>query len=150
MDFADKWEAFDWMYRKQLGRRNLTEELVIYCRGKMYEARKNTISNAYGNNQYAKEVGGESLHQAKPHNKTRFQLAEELGVKEGAIKEAYEFSRGVDKVKEVSPEASEKILNGTSGLSTLMIFYAKSGGFMQDSMHNYRVEHFTKLKNVEF
>ena len=30
MDFPDKWTAFDWMYRKQLGRRNLTEAQRTY------------------------------------------------------------------------------------------------------------------------
>jgi hypothetical protein len=40
MDFADKWAAFDWMYKNQLGRRNLTEAQRTYLVGKMYEARK--------------------------------------------------------------------------------------------------------------
>ena len=44
MDFSDKWAAFEWMYRKQLGRRNLTEPQKAYMIGKMYEARKNTES----------------------------------------------------------------------------------------------------------
>ena len=36
MDFDDKWAAFEWMYRKQLGRRNLTDEQRTYMIGKMY------------------------------------------------------------------------------------------------------------------
>lgn len=45
MDFADKWAAFEWMYKKQLGRRNLTDEQRTVLTGKMYEARMHTISN---------------------------------------------------------------------------------------------------------
>ncbi len=41
LDFADKWGAFEWMYKNQLGRRNLTDEQRTMLIGKMYEARKN-------------------------------------------------------------------------------------------------------------
>ncbi len=43
MEFADKWEAFEWMYKKQLGRRNLTEENRMYVTGKMFESRKKHV-----------------------------------------------------------------------------------------------------------
>ena len=45
MRFEDKWEAFDWMYKNQLGRRNLTDEQRHYLLGKMYEARKHAVGN---------------------------------------------------------------------------------------------------------
>ena len=35
IDFPDKWAAFDWMYKEQLGRRNLTEQQRSYMIGKM-------------------------------------------------------------------------------------------------------------------
>lgn len=40
MIFLDKWEAFDWMFRKQLGRRNLSNEQRLRLIGQMQEIRK--------------------------------------------------------------------------------------------------------------
>ena len=40
MSFNDKWAAFDWMYKNQLGRRNLTDAQKTYLLGKLYESRK--------------------------------------------------------------------------------------------------------------
>lgn len=49
MKFANKWEAIEWMLKNQLGRRNLTEQQISYLRGKMYEARKQNLGGARGN-----------------------------------------------------------------------------------------------------
>ena len=55
MEFTDKWAAFEWMYRKQLGRRNISDEQKTYLLGKLYEARKQTRGGDRGN-QYTKEA----------------------------------------------------------------------------------------------
>ena len=57
MDFPDKYAAWDWMYRKQLGRRNLTKEHRDYLIGKMYEAEKRMRGGNHGN-QYTKMASG--------------------------------------------------------------------------------------------
>ena len=54
MTFTDKWDALDWMCKKQLGRRNLTDEQRTVLIGKMYEARKKSVGGT-GANQHTKE-----------------------------------------------------------------------------------------------
>jgi hypothetical protein len=106
MSFPDKWAAFEWMYKNQLGRRNLTDEQRTYMIGKMYEARK----KSHGGDRKSSDQSG---HLIKP--KTRKAMAKELGVGEGTVQRAEHFKDGVDALREVSPEAADKVLNGKTG-----------------------------------
>ena len=101
MDFADKWSAFEWMYKNQLGRRNLTDEQRTYMIGKMYEARKQS-------------VGGQIRGSAQSGHaiRTSEQIAKEIGVGKETVKRSEKFSKGVDALREVSPKAADKVLNG--------------------------------------
>ena len=113
VQFADRWEAFEWMYRKQLGRRNLTDEQRRYMVGKMYEARKNSA----GNKTSARNPDGTFQSDQTGHNgnsKTRKALADELGVGEGTVQRAESFAKGVDKIRAVDPDAADKVLSGES------------------------------------
>lgn len=107
MDFADKWQAFDWMYRNQLGRRNLPDAQRAYMWGKMQEARKNSKGGNRGN-QYTKvaKCHGDTLAN------TAEQIAQEVGVSPSTIVRAERFAKGVDAIREESPEAADKILRG--------------------------------------
>lgn len=109
MHFADKWEAFEWMYRKQLGRRNLTDEQRTVLIGKMYEARKNT----HGGDRKSSTQNG-NLNEPQ---RVSDQIAQELGIAKNTVIRAERFSKGIDKLKEVSEEAAEKVLAGGSGVS---------------------------------
>lgn len=66
-NFTDKWAAFDWMYKNQLGRRNLTAEQRIYLIGKLYEARKYSHGGECGN-QYTKLPSDQSGHMIQSRN----------------------------------------------------------------------------------
>ena len=92
------------MYRKQLGRRNLTEEQKTYMIGKMYEGRKNTAS--FKGNQYTMSGGAQN---APKHKRMSEILAEELGVGKDTVKRSEKFAKGVDAIREVSPDAAEKV-----------------------------------------
>ncbi len=109
MQFADKWEAFDWMYKKQLGRRNLTDEQRTVLIGKMYEARK----NRHGGD---RKPSAQNEHM-KESLRTSAQIAKEIGVGVETVKRAEKFAKGIDAIKEVSPEAAETILKGNSGVT---------------------------------
>ena len=118
MAFPDKWTAFDWMYRKQLGRRNLTEERKTYMIGKMYEVRKKT--EAFKGNQYTKSGGTQNGHHQKPHRKkgkTASIIGEELGIGANTVRRAEEYARGVDTLKGVSTDAAEILLKGESAIT---------------------------------
>lgn len=119
MDFADKWAAFEWMYKKQLGRRNLTDEQRTVLIGKMYEARKNSVGGDRGN-QYTKEASAQNEHMAKP-GRTADAIAEELGIGKETVKRAEKFSKGIDALKEENPEAAEKVLQGGSGVTKALV-----------------------------
>ena len=117
MDFSDKWAAFEWMYKKQLGRRNLTDEQRTMLIGKMYEARKQTVAVFYGNQHTSTEVLHQNGGEAKKRYGTAAAIAEELGVGEGTVQRAVDFTKSVDAIREQSPEAAEKILQGGSGVT---------------------------------
>ena len=109
LHFADKWAAFDWMYKNQLGRRNLTDEQRTYTIGKMNEARKKSVTNETGVNQYTKVDGRQT---GTEPNRIAGQIAEELGVGRRTVNRAAAFAKGVDALRKVSPEAAETVLTG--------------------------------------
>lgn len=118
MDFADKWAAFEWMYRKQLGRRNLTEQQKAYMIGKMYEARKNTQGGT-GANQYTvdKEQTGQNVHSATRReikDGTSGEIGKEFGIDSKTVRRNEQFAKGLDAIADVSKEAADKILKGES------------------------------------
>ena len=116
MNFIDKWAAFEWMYRKQLGRRNLTPEQKRYLIGKTYEARKNTQGGT-GANQYtaAKEQTGQNVHSAtrrETKDGTAGEIGREFGVDGKTVRRAEHFAKGLDRAAEVDPEFKGEILTG--------------------------------------
>lgn len=101
MQFADKWEAFDWMYKNQLGRRNLTDEQRTYLLGKLYEARK----QAHGGDRKSSDQIGHLIH-----GRIKEKIAEEQGVGQGTVQRAEHFAKGIDAIREQEPELAENIL----------------------------------------
>ena len=118
MDFPDKWAAFEWMYKNQLGRRNLTDEQRTYMIGKMYEARKQSQG---GNREMQHDENGRftasSQNGALRNGKTSIQIAKEIGVGQKTVERAEKFSKGVDTLRKVSPEAADKVLEGKSKIT---------------------------------
>lgn len=120
MDFADKWAAFDWMYKKQLGRRNLTDEQRMMILGKMYEARKKSAGAQEGNQNAAKQCTQTGYIEKAPARVSE-QIAQELGIAKNTVIRAGRFAKGVDAIRAVSPAAAEKILEGKSGVTKATI-----------------------------
>lgn len=114
MDFADKWQAFDWMYGNQLGRRNLTLEQKTYLIGKQYEARKHTHGGT-GANQYTVLQSDQSGHTA--HGRIRDQIAKEHGIGQGTVQRAEIYAKGIDAIRESEPELADKILKSEANVS---------------------------------
>lgn len=115
MEFADKWEAFEWMYRKQLGRRNLTEEQKAYMVGKMYEARKKSVGAPERNTNNSK-VNVDKMSELKARREqqagTAGQIGKEFGLDGRTVRRAEQFAKGVDKADEVVPGFREQVLSG--------------------------------------
>lgn len=112
--FADRWEAFEWMYRKQLGRRNLTTEQKTYMIGKMYEARK----RSQGGDRRSEEFSnGQNVHlkdRREIKDGTAGEIGNEVGMNARSVRRAEKYAKGVDKIREVDPETADKILSGES------------------------------------
>ena len=103
MDFPDEWAAYDWMYSKQLGRRNLTESQRLYMIGKKQEARKNT----HGGDRKSSDHFGHLIT-----GRSRKAIADELGVSEGTVQRAEKYAKGIDAIKGISQDAANAVLNG--------------------------------------
>lgn len=113
MIFLDRYEAKDWIIKNQIGRRNLNQEQKLRLIGQMQENRKKSHGGERGN-QYTSEPKGQNEPLPKS---TAAQIAEEVGVSESTVKRAEKFSKGIDVLQEVAPEAADKILKGGSGIT---------------------------------
>lgn len=110
MEFADKWAAFDWMYKNQLGRRNLTEQQRTTLIGQLGIARMQSRGGDRGN-QYTKlanrQNGGMPERQI-----TSDQIAKELGIGSRTVDRAISYAKGINAISNVSPDTANRILNG--------------------------------------
>jgi len=112
-DFANKYEAIDWIIKNQLGRRNVTNEQKSYLRGIRYENEKAKVGGNHGN-QHTKV--------AKDHNdllpkNTAQRIAKEINVSEPTIKRNAQVAKGLDVIAEVSPEKKAEVLRSESDLT---------------------------------
>lgn len=113
MDFADKWEAFDWMYKKQLGRRNLTDEQKTYLLGKLYEARKKSIGAPTENNNAEKQRMQNAFIESHGRTMRTYDvIAQEQNVNPSTVQRSEHFAQGLDRAEEVVPGFRQEILNG--------------------------------------
>lgn len=87
MDFADESEVMEWMDRNQIGRRNLSPDMMSYIRGRMY----NRMKEAHGG---ARESSGQNVHLPK----TSEILAQQTGVSEKTVRRDEQYFKAVEKV----------------------------------------------------
>lgn len=118
MDFPDKWAAFEWMYKNQLGRRNLTDEQRTYTIGKMKEARKQSVGAPAENKNAQKQMHQNGVIVSDGHKHgTASAIAFELGIGRNTVDRAEKFAKGVDALREVSPVAADKVLSGKANVT---------------------------------
>lgn len=114
MDFADKWAAVEWVFRKHFGRRNLTEKETAYYMGKMYEARKKSVGQHEGN-QYTRMENGQNVQIPTLREKkdgTAGIIGKEFGVDGKTVRRAEHFAKGLDRAAEVDPDFKREVLAG--------------------------------------
>jgi len=99
--FVDIEEALAWIDQNQLARRNLTDEQRLLVLGRMYERQKKAVGRP------EKSAQNEHISQ-----RTAEKIASLAGVGQATVRRAAEFAKDVDAIKEVAPEAAEKILKG--------------------------------------
>lgn len=120
MIFADRLEAIEWMYRNQLGRRNLSDEMRSYVRGKLYESQKK-IRGGTGANQHTTKQSGHNVHSARSKkptgDKTATRIGQEYGVNARTIRRDADYAAAVDKAESVVPGFKDSILSGSMKIS---------------------------------
>ncbi len=111
--FDNRYEAISWICKNQLGRRNLSEKQRRYLIGQRYDAEK--IALSLRGNQYTstdKSACDKTCHK-QTDTRTRKRIAEEVGISEGSVQNAFYYAKGVDAAEEVLPGVKEDLLSET-------------------------------------
>ena len=116
MQFDDKWQAFDWMYKNQLGRRNLTDEQRRYLLGKLYEARKHTHGGDRKSEDFSSGQNG-----ALKNGRVRDQIMKEQNVGQKTVERSEHYAHGIDAIREEEPALAESILKAETKVSKVAI-----------------------------
>ena len=107
--FENRYEALSWICRNQLGRRNLTPMQKKYLIGERYDAEK----MVHGGDRKSEDAksSDKSCH-LESESRTRKRIAEESGISEGSIQNAFNYARGVNAAEEVFPGIKNDLLLG--------------------------------------
>lgn len=103
---ADREAVKQWMYRNQLGRRNLSPADASELRGRMYNARKKTKSEAGSKGGASKAQNDTCL------KSTADEVAAETGVSAATVKRDGEYAAAVDEVAKTDPAIRSKVRQG--------------------------------------
>lgn len=114
----DEWAAIDIAYNYQTGRRNLTKEETAYYIGKKYEARKKSVGAPMANANARKQLPQNGAIDSEPKDYgTAAAIGRELGIGKNTVNRAEKFAQGVDALREISPEAADKVLSGKANVT---------------------------------
>ena len=120
-DFGSRDEVLIWIISTQIGRRNLTQEQMVFFRGVHYEMERKAWGRSDGLN---KKVSGNNYHLLENQNvndtpiqTTADKLAEQYNVSERTIRSDAAAARTINAIGEVDPEAKQKILSGKGGIN---------------------------------
>lgn len=114
MDFPDRHAAIVWMCKKQIGRRNITDEQRTVLIGEAYKAQKLSIGGDRGTDHDASGKFSASPHfeDLRKRQKTASKIAEQFGVGKSTVERAEQFLDGLNAAEEVVPGFKEAVLAG--------------------------------------
>lgn len=116
LQFDSELDAQVWIIANQFARRNLTEEMKAYLRGKRYEVEKEL---------HGGDRKSEAVKKSKPQNGVLInttninasRLADEHNVSKNTIVRDADYSVGIDALSEINREDADTILSGKSDLT---------------------------------
>lgn len=111
MDFPDRHAAIVWMCKKQIGRRNITDEQRTVLIGEAYKAQKMSKGGDRGN-QFTKEASHQNEDLPKRRSKTSERIASAFGVGKATVERAEQFLDGLNAAEAVVPGFKEAVLAG--------------------------------------
>ena len=121
MDFVDKLAAFEYMHENQLGRRNLTDEEREVEIGKLYKVRKkragNTTSARNPDGTFQSGQNDRNGNRREIKDGTAGIIGKQYGVSEKNVRRAEKYADGIDALRNVSQDATDKILSGGTSVS---------------------------------
>lgn len=123
MEFPDKWSAAEWMCKKQLGRRNLSDDQKAYTIGQAYEMRKKSRGGQDGN-QNAKRIrqnDGIVLTARETKDGTAGVIGKEMNVSVRYVDRAGKFAKAVDHADEIVPGFKDAILTGKANTTQQLV-----------------------------
>jgi ParB family chromosome partitioning protein len=107
MTLPDRDAAKQWIWRNQLGRRNLHPDAAALMRGRLYNAEKKAPGAPVGNDNRAIQ-----RDQSDPVERTADRLASELGVSAPTIKRDGRFADAVDTLAPYIPDLPRAVMGG--------------------------------------
>lgn len=112
LEFESEWHALEYIYKKQMGRRNLTLQQKNYALGKLYEARKQIQG---GKREMVFDERGKfaaSRQSDDLRGRTNELIAKEQNTDPRTVDRAYVFSKAVDKGEADVPGFRDAVLSG--------------------------------------
>ncbi|MCD8225016.1 MAG: ParB N-terminal domain-containing protein [Clostridiales bacterium] len=111
--FPDEYAVLAFIYKTQLGRRNLTPQQRKYLIGKQYNAEK--MSRPFHGNQYTSvsESGPVQNEQEQNSGLTCERIARENNTNSAYVRRAAKYADGIDAAEDTDPGIKHDILSGT-------------------------------------
>lgn len=130
LSFDDRLAAREWVLKNQLGRRNLSPDMIAYLRGRLYDTRKEREGRPNKRSQNETVISG----------RTSEKIAAETGVHRQTIMRDAAFATAVDEIaKNTDQEVKQAILNGTMRMTREeTVNLAKQGADKQQLFVNQR------------
>lgn len=117
LSLPDRDACIDWIIRRQLGRRNSSDEQKRYLRGKLYRHHKQDVGRPKTEKLAQSEpILSQGQDTSCENAKT---LAAQTGVSVATLKRDAAFSEAVDKLAEKSPELRDAAIKGEIPTSTV-------------------------------
>jgi len=112
--FSRREEAIRWICLNQMGRRNISTELLRYQIGKRYNMEKllSSTHNPKGKNQYSEVPSEDMIQPPGNYMGTAARIGREYNVSHFAVHTYKDIARAVDKIAEKDDRLSEHYLNG--------------------------------------
>ena len=111
--FPNRHSAIAWIYKNQLGQRNLSHAQYMYLIGKLYELEKlGHGGNRNPNHDYSGKFAHGSSESPTISHSTSERIAKEYRTSRSSVLRAHDFSKAVDTAETVSPGFRDKVLAG--------------------------------------
>jgi hypothetical protein len=115
MNFQSREEAMRWICLNQIGRRNITAELLKYQIGKRYNVEKilSSVHNPQGRNQYSEDASSKIMQPPQSHRMgTAASIGREYNLSTFAVHNYRRIANAIDEIADKDERLSQMYLSG--------------------------------------